>query len=137
MTDQYCTIAKITGTAGAKDIGTGQTYNIQSWTKTSVYTDSQNVDDQSFGFSNNIPCSIVLSMKDGNKFVPVYVSPDQMAPGMTLLTPIPKVVFWFQQKVESSTMIVNFVGKNWTVSPTAGENCTIKFDKQGLWSQGA
>ncbi|KZZ89164.1 hypothetical protein AAL_07812 [Moelleriella libera RCEF 2490] len=127
--------AKIEGTAGAKDIGTGQTYNIQTWTKTQVYTDSQNVNENSFGFANSIPCSIMLSMKDGSKFVPVYISPETEAPGMSTLTPIPKVVFWFQKLVESSTMIVNFVGANWTVTPIAGHTSTISYNKQGVWSQ--
>lgn len=77
----------------------------------------------------------MLSMKDGSKFVPVYISPETEAPGMSTLTPIPKVVFWFQKLVESSTMIVNFVGANWTVNPTAGHTSTINYNKEGVWSQ--
>lgn len=136
MIDQYCMIVKIMGIVGVKDIGIGQMYNIQSWIKISVYMDFQNVDDQFFGFFNNIFCFIVFSMKDGNKFVLVYVFFDQMVFGMIFFIFIFKVVFWFQQKVEFLIMIVNFVGKNWIVSLIVGENCIIKFDKQGFWSQG-
>ncbi|ETS81272.1 hypothetical protein PFICI_06274 [Pestalotiopsis fici W106-1] len=127
--------AQISGTAGAKDINFGQTYQIQSWNKTQVFMDTQNVEKDSFGFANNIPCSIMLSMKDGNSFVPVYISEEVVIPGMTTLTPIPKVVFWFQKTVASQTMIVNTSGTPWYVTPTAGSNSTIKYDKNGVWSQ--
>ncbi|KAI0398923.1 hypothetical protein F4802DRAFT_603499, partial [Xylaria palmicola] len=126
--------AKIQGQSDSKDIVSGQTYNITGWTKVQVYEDPDQVDKQSFGFSNAMPCSILLSMKQDGKFVPVYISPVPVIPGMTTLTPIPKVAFWFQQRVQSSTMIVNFVGKSITVQPMAGGNTDIAFDNQGKWS---
>lgn len=76
----------------------------------------------------------MLSMKDGNKFVPVYISEDVLIPGMTTLTPIPKVIFWFQKNVVSQTMIVNTMGTPWNVTPESGSPTTIKYDKSGQWS---
>ncbi|UKZ84064.1 hypothetical protein TrVFT333_011880 [Trichoderma virens FT-333] len=64
----------------------------------------------------------------------VYISPMPVAPGMTSLTPIPKVVFWFQDSVNTSTMITHFLGSSITVKPTPGsEHSKIKFNKEGKW----
>ena len=57
-----------------------------------------------------------------------------VAPGMSTLTPIPKVVFWFQDAVSTSTMITHFLGQSITVKPTPGnEHSKIKYSKEGKW----
>lgn len=53
---------------------------------------------------------------------------------MTTLTPVTKVVFWFQQKTETSTMIANFRGNKMTVNVSPGQTSTLNFTDSGEWT---
>lgn len=63
------------------------------------------------------------------------MSPYKFPPGKATLRPLPKVVFWFQADLESSTMITMDVSNSITVDLSQSTTAALTYDKKGQWQQ--
>ena len=63
------------------------------------------------------------------------MSPLKFPPGKATLTPLPKVVFWFEAHLESSTMIAMDQSNTYKVDLSGGLTAAISYDKDGKWHQ--
>ncbi|KAM5343299.1 hypothetical protein ACJ41O_014265 [Fusarium nematophilum] len=124
----------IQGEADGSVINYGQTYNIESWTKTQTYEDQDEVPNDSIGFQNEIVCSAILSMKANGADAPIFITPNQLPPGFITLAPRSKAMFWFQQGAKAGTMI-HTIHNGFTVQTRPGSN-HLRFTADGQWQNG-
>ncbi|KAM4064593.1 hypothetical protein HRG_005039 [Hirsutella rhossiliensis] len=125
------TISGISGEAGVKF---QQSYVLDSWSEHHVI-DDQSVPDNSFGFKNAITASAVVQLSLNGEWKSVYMSPLKFPPGKAILTPLPKVVFWFEARLESSTMIAMDQSNTILVNLTGSSSATLTYDKKGSWKR--
>jgi len=63
---------------------------------------------------------------------PIYVSQQPVVKGDTLLTPVEKVLVWFEQNIETSTMFSNSRSKSVEIDMTQTNNATRLYEN-GEW----
>jgi len=123
----------ITGLSGLEDIAFGDTYFLASWSSYHVSADS-NAPPNGFGFRNKVLASAVITLEVGDNFSPVFISPLKYPPGFATMTPLPKVCFWFQQNLDTGTMITVDKTTVFEVDLSDGQPKTITYDANGNWS---
>jgi hypothetical protein len=64
---------------------------------------------------------------------PIYVAPDAMLQGTAVLTPKEQVMVWFQQRIETSTMISDVSSDFCEIDLTGVNDYSVKFE-DGKWS---
>jgi hypothetical protein len=129
----------------------GDTYFLDSWSSYHVAGDSS-APPNGFGFRNKVSASAVLTLEVGGKYSPgklnihalhksagtdqkpVFISPLKYPPGFATMTPLPKVCFWFQQNLDTSTMVTVDKSTVFEVDLSDGGPATINYDANGNWS---
>lgn len=61
---------------------------------------------------------------------PIYVAKNEMTTGKMALTPVEKVMVWFEQDIETSTMFTNARSNSKEVDLTSISICNLKFENQ-------
>jgi len=123
-----------TGGVLPQPIKLGQSYVIKDWFDPPEVIDDPEAPANGFSFKNSIVCSAVLSQQDPNTqmFVPIYISPVPLIAGTDMLIPIDKVVLWFAQNVEVTTMLSVDMGTSQLVDCTNGPQ-TVTYQSPGVW----
>lgn len=73
----------------------------------------------------------VCQLSDGGS-TPIYVAPQPMEEGEAMLTPVEKVKVWFQQDIQTSTMISNITTNSCEVDLTEDNEYQLTYEK-GKW----
>lgn len=63
---------------------------------------------------------------------PIYVAQNPVVLGDTLLTPVEKVLVWFEQNIETSTMFSDSKSKSVEIDLTQ-DNSATRLYKNGSW----
>jgi hypothetical protein len=68
---------------------------------------------------------------DGTKFwTPIFVTPQQRGPGLVEMTPVDKIMVWFEQKIETSTMFDGARGRAIEIDLTNGNSAARLYRDQ-------
>jgi len=124
----------VTGGLAPMPISFGHSYVVKGWDDPGKIINDPNAPTNGFGFVNDMVCSVVVSTQDPHtkQFIPIYISPESLIAGRELLTPIDKVVLWFEQNMQSATMVSNDKGNSLLVDCTDGPK-TVTFKDPGVW----
>ncbi|KAH0563227.1 hypothetical protein GP486_002213 [Trichoglossum hirsutum] len=143
---------EITGLSALEPIKFGQTYYLKSWSEYNVATDPSDPPN-GFGFKNTPPASVVLTLDVGGEYTPgmlnltmhspthqvgtdvqaVYISPLELPPGKATIIPLPKVAFWFEANLSTSTMVVVDQSTIFEVDMSDAKPKDISYDENGAW----
>jgi len=123
----------ITGLSGLEDITFGETYFLDSWSSHHVAADSS-APPNGFGFRNKVSASAVITLEVGDNFSPVFISLLKYPSGFAAMTPLPKVCFWFQQNLDTGTMITVDKSTVFEVDLSDDQPKTITYDANANWS---
>jgi len=127
------------GTAAILPIDFGQAYVLNSWSDPSVHSSSA-VPTNGFDFDiGAIDASFIVYLDIWNNTPPtspIYISPIEIPYSTTLIIPIAKVALWFQQSIETSTMIVLSLTNAHIVDMTNQTTQTTTYHDNASWTNG-
>jgi len=129
------------GTSETLPMVFGQVYELDSWADPPSVNSSFPVPGNALGLSTGqgVDASAIVSLvidNVGPDPTPVYVSPIEIPLSQTTFTPIAKIALWFQQNIETSTMIVLSTSKAHIMDFTVQQTKSTTYNSDGTWSDG-
>jgi len=131
------------GRAPALPIEFGQVYDLESWSEEPVVNSSSIVPPNAFDFKTGpgVDAAAVISLSIPNVSAtdpsPIYISPIEIPVSTTTFTPVVKVGLWFQQDLDTSTMIVVSVSQLHIIDFTSQQSRITTYQDDGTWQDGA
>jgi len=128
------------GTAAILPIDFGQAYVLNSWSDSPSVNSSSAAPTNGFDFDiGGIDAAAVVYLNISNNTPstsPIYISPIEIPYSTTHLIPVVKAALWFQQSIQTSTMIVLSSTHAHIVDMTYQATRTTTYHDDGTWTDG-